>query len=360
MEDWLASDVSTTTDGGLDHVIESPERWLVTGVAGFIGSHLLEALLGSGRHVTGVDDFSGGTVANLRDVRDRVGPGLWRRLHLLRGDIRRQEVCCAAMSGVAVVSHQAALNSVPRSIKIPADVAAVNVVGTVNLMQAAAEAGVRRFVYASSSSVYGGSTEPVRSEDSLGPPLSPYAASKLAGEHFAAAFGSSLGLSTVGLRYFNVFGPRQNPNGPYSAVIPRWISALLKGDQPEIYGDGRQTRDFTYVDNVVSANLLAAAADVTDSVFNVGTARGTTLLDLYRLIREAVVERHAALSAVDAHPRHVAARNADVRSAVASLRRAQRQLHYAPTVSLENGLTLTADWFVARSASGHLPTRLLL
>ena len=336
------------------------ERWLVTGVAGFIGSHLLDALLGSGHHVTGVDDFSGGTVANLRDVRDRVGPGPWRRLHLVRGDIRRPEVCRAAVRGVSVVSHQAALNSVPRSIAIPGEVAAVNVVGTVNLMQAAAEAGVRRFVYASSSSVYGAAVDPVRSEDSLGPPLSPYAASKLAGEHFAAAFGATLGMRTVGLRYFNVFGPRQNPDGPYSAVIPRWISAFLLGERPEIYGDGQQTRDFTYVDNVVAANLLAATTDVTDAVFNVGTGRATTLLDLYLHLREAVLERAPELAPIDARPRHVDARTGDVRSAVASLQRAQQQLHYAPSVPLVSGLATTADWFVARSAHAPAPMRIPL
>lgn len=252
------------------------QRFLVTGVAGFIGSHLLEDLLRQGSYVTGLDNFSTGSMDNLDEVRRRVGDR-WSHFRLVVGDIRSAAACRDAVEDVDVVLHQAALNSVPRSLGDPVSVAEVNVMGTVNVLQAAAAGGVTRFVYASSSSVYGDVIDPLRVEAVVGRPLSPYAASKQAGEAFAESYHRFTGMCVTGLRYFNVFGARQNPHGPYSAVIPRWVGLLQDGLPPIIYGTGEQSRDFTHVSNVVRANLLAAARIGGEaSVFNIGTGRSTS------------------------------------------------------------------------------------
>jgi len=318
------------------------DTWLVTGVAGFIGSHLAETLLRADRHVVGLDNFSTGTRANLADVAARVRPEQWARFRLVEGDVRSARDCRTALAGVDVALHQAALNSVPRSLAQPTEVLEVNTIGTTTVLRAAAEAGAR-VVYASSSSVYGDVRTALRREPVLGNPLSPYAVSKRSGELLATVYHQTAGLPVTGLRYFNVYGPRQNPDGPYSAVIPRWIRALLAGEPPVIYGDGMQSRDFTHVDNVVHANLLAATggADRAD-VFNVGTGQGTSVRELFETVRKALAE-HADVGHIEAVP--APRREGDVESALADLTMVAGWLGYRPHVELAEGLAQTVEWF---------------
>ncbi len=317
-----------------------PQRWLVTGGAGFIGSHLVQFLLGHGQHVAVLDDFSTGTHANLAAVRAIVGASAWTRCEIATGDVRDSATCRAAAGGCDFVLHQAALGSVPRSIAHPADTHAVNVDGTVNVLLAARDAGVRTIVFASSSSVYGDDTSPAKREDVLGRPLSPYATSKRIGELYADTFHRVYGLRTVGLRYFNVVGPRQSPTGPYAAVVPRWIAALASGRAPVVYGDGATSRDFCPVGNVVQANVLAALAgdEAMGQVFNVALGRTTTLLELFAMLREALAERGAPCGAIE--PVHEEFRAGDVRHSLADIRRARELLGYAPQIDLVEGLAL--------------------
>lgn len=334
-------------------VIEgAPRVWLVTGVAGFIGSHLLEALLRAGRQVVGLDNFVTGDQANLDDVRRAVTPAQWAGFDLVEGDIRDPAVCARAAEGVDVVSHQAGLNSVPRSVSAAGEVTHVNVTGFVNVVDAAAKAGVSRFVYASSSSVYGDAAAALRQEDVIGAPLSPYAASKQAKEAFAAAYHHLYGLPMVGLRYFNVFGPRQNPHGPYSAVVPRWITALLDSTPAELHGDGTQSRDFTFVGNVVAANLRAATApDVGNAVVNVGAGRSTSLRELFGLIRAEVATITDRPETLRVEPVSLPKRPGDVDSSVASVDRAQELLGYRPLIGTADGVNRAVRWFAAARGS---------
>lgn len=321
-------------------------RWLVTGGAGFIGSHLTELLLRVGQDVVVLDDFSTGSEANLEAVQRAVGASAARRLAVRFGDIRRPEACREATRDADVVLHQAARGSVPRSIEHPADTHEVNVTGFVNVVDAARSAGVRRVVYASSSSVYGDHPALPKVEETVGRPLSPYAASKRCDEVYAAAFATCYGLELVGLRYFNVFGPRQRPDGPYAAVIPRWFAALLQGGQVEIYGDGETSRDFCYVANVVQANVLAATterAEALGRVYNVALGRRTTLSELYALIRA-----HAARVAprcAGQPPVHRPFRPGDVRHSLADVSKATALLGYEPTHGLAGGLCEAAAWY---------------
>ena len=302
---------------------------LVTGGAGFIGSHLVESLVESGSPVRVLDDFSTGREENLAPIRDRI--------ELLRGDLRDEGICRRAVEGVGLVFHQAALGSVPRSLARPERTLGVNVGGTGNLLAAAREAGVERFVYASSSSVYGDSSRLPKREGEEGAPLSPYALSKRMNEELADVFQRCYDLGTVGLRYFNVYGPRQDPAGPYAAVVPRFVERGLRGEAMTIHGDGEQSRDFTYVADAVRANLLAAEAgkEATNRVFNVAGGRRVTVNELARRIRE--------LTKSGTPPRHGPARPGDVRHSLADLTEAERGLGYAPTVSLEEGLRRTVE-----------------
>jgi len=289
-----------------------PRTWLVTGCAGFIGSHLMETLLKLNQRVVGLDNFATGHPRNVKLVRQAVGEKAWKRFHFIRGDIRKLSDCYKAFGlkpphpapspqhqkfkalnsrfKIDIILHQAALGSVPRSIKDPLSTHEVNVTGFVNMLMAARDAGVKRFVYASSSSVYGDSKELPKREDRIGNQLSPYAVSKYANELYAKVFGRCYGLETIGLRYFNVFGPRQDPNGPYAAVIPRWISAIKKGEPVQIYGDGKTSRDFCFVDNAVQANLLAGLTKnkkALNQIYNVACGARVTLNELYSLISNA-------------------------------------------------------------------------
>ena len=303
---------------------------LVTGGAGFIGSHLVEALVAARAEVRVLDDFSTGFARNLDSLLDRI--------ELVEGDIRDAATCQAACRGCRFVLHQAALGSVPRSIEDPATSLAVNVQGTVNVFAAAWEAGVERLVYASSSSVYGDSPNLPRREGEEGEPESPYALSKASGERLARLFSRCYGFASIGLRYFNIYGPRQNPEGPYAAVIPRFIDTRLGGGTPTIHGDGRQSRDFTWVGDAVAANLLALGAATADGrAVNVASGHRTSVLELDRRIAE--------LTGGGPPAEHGPARPGDVAHAHADLALAARELGYSPGVQLADGLERTVAYF---------------
>lgn len=343
--------MSTDVDDRLARELRArPRRWLVTGAAGFIGSHLVERLLSLDQHVTGLDDLSTGRRENLDAVRGLVSPAQAGRFRLVEGDIRDPAACREAVAGAEVVLHEAALGSVPRSVRDPLTSHDVNVTGFLRVMLAAREAGVRRIVYASSSSVYGDHPGLPKVEAVVGRVLSPYAASKYADELYAHAFAGCYGLELVGLRYFNVFGPRQDPSGPYAAVIPIWFAALLDGREVAINGDGTTSRDFCYVANVVQANLLAAttaSAEAIGQVFNVAYGARTTLLQLFELIRERVARLEP--SAAARAPVHRPFRPGDVKHSLADVGRARALLGYAPTHDVAAGLDRAAAWYAAQA-----------
>ncbi len=313
---------------------------LVTGGAGFIGSNLVDALLRQGNEVVVLDNFSTGRMENLRSA--VADP----HFKLIVGDIRDERKCREAVSGVDYVLHQAALGSVPRSIDDPLTSWGVNVGGFANMVVAAKKAGVKRFVYASSSSVYGDDASPVKCEDRIGEPLSPYAASKRAQELFALNVSRVYGFETVGLRYFNVFGPRQTPNGPYAAVIPKFASMLIHHESPVINGDGSFSRDFTYVDNVVRANELAILTEqkeAVDTVYNIAYGERTTIGELYAALREELAKFDPEIAAVA--PRYGSPRAGDIPHSLASIDRARKLLGYAPEFDAADGLHRAVLWY---------------
>jgi UDP-N-acetylglucosamine 4-epimerase len=323
-----------------------PRRWLVTGVAGFIGSNLAQSLLDLDQEVVGLDNFATGKRENLHEVRDLVGPERWPRFLFVEGDVARPDDCRQAIAGVDVVLHQAALGSVPRSIAEPLNSNAANVTGHLALLEEARRAGIRRFVYASSSSVYGDSPVRPKVESQLGRPLSPYAVTKLADELYATVYAYLHGMETVGLRYFNVFGPRQDPEGAYAAVIPRWIAAMIRGDEVRINGSGEISRDFCYVANVVQANLLAATVESPEALneaYNVAVGARTTLDQLFVLLRDRLAVRHPGLAG--ARPTYGPPRPGDVMHSLADIGKACRLLGYAPTHSIERGLDESLPWY---------------
>jgi UDP-glucose 4-epimerase len=306
------------------------KTYLITGGAGFIGSHIAERLVRDGHNVRVLDDLSSGHQANLASMRDSV--------EFIEGDIRNTQVVNEAVKGAYVVFHEAALGSVPRSVADPVTTHQVNITGTLNVFLASRDAGVRRVVYASSSSVYGETPVLPKREDMSPQPLSPYALSKLAGEHYASVFKHVYNFEIVSLRYFNIFGPRQDPESQYAAVIPRFITALLNEKAPVVYGDGLQSRDFTFVDNVVNANLLAAEADgIAGEAFNVACGGRYTLLDLLSKTKEILGS--------DIKPVHEAARAGDVRDSQASIEAAQKAFGYRVSVDFAEGLEKTIDWY---------------
>jgi UDP-N-acetylglucosamine/UDP-N-acetylgalactosamine 4-epimerase len=333
-------------DAASARLVNEPRRWLVTGVAGFIGSALLERLLDLGQTVVGIDNFSNGSQANLDDVL-RIHPDERLQFEFHEGDIRDAALCAKVCKDVDVVLHQAAIGSVPRSIKDPAPYHDTNVTGFLNILLAARDAGVKRFVYASSSSVYGDHPGLPKHEAAIGKPLSPYAATKRMNEIYGQVFGDVYDLEVVGLRYFNVFGRRQDPNGLYAAVIPRWIANLVHGRPCVIFGDGSNSRDFCYVDNAVQANLLAATAPAEKCapVYNVGCHGRTDLKQLFAGIRDHLARLHPEVAG--AEPVFEAPRSGDIPHSQASIDKIRGDLGYAPSHEIDEGLAETVAWFAA-------------
>ena len=327
---------------------QHPSTWLITGVAGFIGSNLLETLLGMGQKVVGLDNFSTGFQHNLDEVRHRVGEEAWQRFCFIKGDIREPGDCHEACTGVDYVLHQAALGSVPRSIEDPLTTNANNITGFLNMLVAARDAKVRRMVYAASSSTYGDHPDLPKVEDKIGNPLSPYAVTKLVNELYASVFARTYNFKTIGLRYFNIFGQRQDPEGAYAAVIPKWFAGLLKGEPVYINGDGETSRDFCFIENCVQANLMAATAsdEAANQVYNVAFGERTTLNQLYRLIQERVAGQFPA--AAKAEPVYRDFRAGDVRHSLADIGKAKELIGYHPAFSVRDGLDKAAQWYLQR------------
>jgi UDP-N-acetylglucosamine 4-epimerase len=324
-----------------------PSVWLITGVAGFIGSNLLEALLKLDQKVVGLDNFATGRQINLDQVRDLVGNKRWGNFRFVEGDIRTAADCAEAVKGVDYVLHQAALGSVPRSIADPIATNQVNINGFLNMLVASRDAGVKRFVYAASSSTYGDHPALPKIEDRIGKPLSPYAVTKYVNELYAEVFARTYDFRSIGLRYFNVFGPHQNPDGAYAAVIPKWISAVLKGDPLFINGDGETSRDFCFVANVIQANLLAATAEnleASNQVYNIAVGDRTTLNELHALIVRELRSRLPDLKV--SAPEYRDFRAADVLHSLASIDKAASLLGYQPTHNISKGMAEAMDWYV--------------
>jgi UDP-N-acetylglucosamine 4-epimerase len=325
----------------------SPKRWLITGAAGFIGSNLLQTLLELDQHVVGFDNFATGHRTNLQEVEHCVPPAQWHRFRFIEGDIRDPDACRRACEGVDFVLHQAALGSVPRSIEDPITTNSVNVSGFLEILSAARSAGVKRFVYAASSSTYGDHPGLPKVESLIGKPLSPYAVTKFANELYADVFSSTYGFSSIGLRYFNIFGARQDPDGPYAAVIPKWIAALIQNEPVYINGDGETSRDFCYVANAVQANLLAATSldeAAVNQVYNVAVGQRTSLNELFEHLRAMLAPRFAHLA--DASPIHRDFRPGDVRHSLADISKVHRLLGYEPTHTASEGLSEAMEWYL--------------
>ena len=335
----------------IDAIRYTPQTWLVTGVAGFIGSNLLEFLLQHGQKVVGVDNFATGHRSNLELVRNLVSEDSWRNFTLVEGDVSEQVLCSRLFdSPVDHVLHQAALGSVPRSIENPLATNIANVNGFLNMLWYAEQAEVKSFVYAASSSTYGDHPDLPKTEPNIGNPLSPYAVTKYVNEIYADVFKRSYGFRATGLRYFNVFGPRQDPNGAYAAVIPRWMQAMITDKDVIINGDGETSRDFCYVENVVQANVLAALAqgDAKGEVYNVAVGMRTTLNQLFGSIKDSL-QRHGV--AYNRLPIYQDFRAGDVRHSLADITRAKVLLGYCPTHELSEGIEKTVTWFLENSAA---------
>jgi UDP-N-acetylglucosamine/UDP-N-acetyl-alpha-D-glucosaminouronate 4-epimerase len=334
-----------------DGLKSRPRSWLVTGAAGFIGSHLVQALLELDQRVVGLDNLTSGSRANLLQVKEAVTDAQWRKFRFVLGDIHSIDTCRQACRAIDYVLHEAALGSVPRSIADPIFANENNVTGFLNMLVAAHGTGVSRFVYAGSSATYGDRQGNPKVEDEIGRPLSPYALTKLVDELYADVFARCYGFSSIGLRYFNVFGPRQDPNGPYAAVIPTWINAMMNNAPVYINGDGETTRDFCYVENVVRANLLAATTEdraAVNQVYNVGMGGKTTLNELFELIRSLLEPRFAY--ARHLKPVYRGFRRGDVAFSQADITKAKRLLGYAPSWPVRQGLARTIDWYAEKVA----------
>lgn len=331
---------------------QEPQSWLITGVAGFIGSNLLETLLKLDQFVVGLDNFATGHQRNLDEVRQLVTPRQWARFHFIQGDIRHTDDCHRAMRHpsqpdlIRHVLHQAALGSVPRSLQDPLTTNAVNIDGFLNMLVAARDADVQSFVYAASSSTYGDHPGLPKVEDRIGKPLSPYAVTKYVNELYANVFARCYGFKAIGLRYFNVFGQRQDPNGAYAAVIPRWTAAMIQGDDVFINGDGLTSRDFCHIDNTVQANLLAATADTSarNHIYNVAVSGRTDLNQLFETIRRTLADNGIAYAR---SPIYRDFREGDVRHSQADIGKAQKLLGYDPPHDIRSGIAQAMPWYIA-------------
>ncbi|ELC9581319.1 Vi polysaccharide biosynthesis UDP-N-acetylglucosaminuronic acid C-4 epimerase TviC [Vibrio vulnificus] len=326
-------------------LVKSPKTWLVTGVAGFIGSNLLEKLLKLDQTVVGLDNFATGHQHNLDEVQSLVTAEQWQRFTLIEGDIRKPETCQQAVKGVDYVLHQAALGSVPRSIADPLTTNAANITGFLNMLEAAKEEGVSSFTYAASSSTYGDHPALPKMEENIGNPLSPYAVTKYVNELYAGVYARTYGFKTIGLRYFNVFGRRQDPNGAYAAVIPKWTAAMINGDDVYINGDGETSRDFCYIDNVVQMNLLAATAaeKAKNEVYNVAVGDRTTLNQLSNSIQTTLEEN---MVKVESKIIYREFRSGDVRHSQASIDKSIFNLGYKYTHKLSSGIREAMLWYI--------------
>ena len=330
------------------HLPTAPKSWLITGVAGFIGCNLLEALLKLEQNVVGLDNFATGHHHNLKQIQDAVTPEQWSRFKFIEGDIRKLDDCRAACAGVDYVLHQAALGSVPRSLEDPLTTHGANIDGFLNMLVAARDAQVKRFVYAASSSTYGDHPGLPKVEAVIGKPLSPYAVTKLVNEQYADVFARVYGFKSIGLRYFNIFGARQDPAGAYAAVVPKWTAAMIHNEPVYINGDGETSRDFCYIANTVQANLLAATAlhpDAANQVYNVAVGDRTTLNDLFEAIRSALEPRFPHLK--DCKPSYRDFRAGDVRHSLADITKAKTLLGYQPSHRIQQGLVEAMDWYVS-------------
>lgn len=330
----------------LEQLLQQPKKWLITGVAGFIGSNLLETLLKLNQTVVGLDNFATGHQHNLDEVQSLVSAEQWAGFNFIQGDIRNLEECQAACQGVDFVLHQAALGSVPRSINDPITTNSANIDGFLNMLVAARDAKVQSFTYAASSSTYGDHPALPKVEDNIGKPLSPYAVTKYVNELYADVFAKTYGFNCIGLRYFNVFGKRQDPNGAYAAVIPKWTAAMIQGEDVFINGDGETSRDFCYIDNTVQANLLAATTvnpDARNQVYNVAVGDRTTLNDLFEAIQSALNEN--AINHRKA-PIYREFRAGDVRHSQADVSKAKTLLGYTPEFVIKDGIAEAMPWYV--------------
>ncbi len=324
-----------------------PCSWLVTGAAGFIGSNLVEALLLLNQRVTGLDNFSTGFKHNLDQIKNSINKDQWALFNFIEGDIRDLKTCEKACENKDYVLHEAALGSVPRSIENPVLTNENNITGFLNMLVAARDKGIKRFVYAASSSTYGDHKDLPKVEDKIGKPLSPYAVTKYVNELYADVFASVYGFESIGLRYFNVFGKRQDPNGAYAAVIPMWFAGMIKNKNIFINGDGETSRDFCYIDNTIEANILAAVTEnkeALNTVYNVAFGERTTLNELFNMIKERIKKKFPEAENIKPHYRDF--RPGDVRHSLADISKASRLLGYAPAVSVRQGLDLAADWYI--------------
>jgi len=327
---------------------QQPKKWLITGVAGFIGSNLLETLLKNNQHVVGLDNFSTGHQYNLDQVKSLVNSEQWQNFKLIQGDIRQLKDCNDVCKGIDYVLHQAALGSVPRSIEDPISTNENNLSGYLNMLVAAKDADVTSFVYAASSSTYGDHPDLPKVEDKIGNPLSPYAVTKVVNELYAKVFARTYGFKTIGLRYFNIFGQRQDPNGAYAAVIPKWAADMMANNPVYINGDGETSRDFCYIDNAVQANILAATAsdsDAIDQIYNIAVGDRTTLNELFELIRSGLSKQFPHLNKFKANYRDF--RAGDVKHSLADISKAKRLLGYEPTHRIDEGIEVALDWYVS-------------
>ena len=327
------------------------KTWLITGNAGFIGSNLTEFLLNHNQKVVGLDNFSTGYQHNIDDVLSQVGEEKAKNFTFIEGDIADMETCQKACENVDIVLHQAALGSVPRSIDDPVTSNRSNVTGFLNMITAAKDVGIKRFVYASSSSVYGDSEELPKVEERTGNVLSPYAAMKAANELYGSVFHKVYGMETLGLRYFNVFGRRQDPNGAYAAVIPKWVASMMKGEPVYINGDGETSRDFTYIDNVIQMNILAAITENPEAfgeAFNVAVGGRNTLNELYDLIKDQLNKsaKYHQLSTIDQQPIYRDFRPGDIRHSNADITKAKTMVGYEPTHDIYQGMEEAIEWYV--------------
>ena len=324
-----------------------PSKWLVTGVGGFIGSNLLEELLNLNQEVVGLDNFSTGFKKNLEDIENNVSSEQWKRFTFLKGDILDASLCLEACKGIEFVLHQAALGSVPRSIADPINSNSSNVTGFLNMLVAAKDTNVKRFIYAASSSTYGDHPALPKTEDIIGKPLSPYAVTKLVNEIYAGVFKHTYNLDSIGLRYFNVFGRRQAINSAYAAVIPEWVGAIMNNQDVFINGDGSTSRDVTFIDNVIQANILSATSknpDAINKIYNIAAGERTTLTELFQFISKNVQAAEPGMQPKEAIFRDF--RDGDVKHSLADISRAKFYLGYEPTHNVEQGVQAAVDWYL--------------